>query len=438
MARIHILGTSNSVIGQSGYVEALRLRHEVTNRSAGRNGFAYHISQILQHRATIEASDLLIVDHYGNDTNLYRGVYGARYPRYLESFYQLLATLNLPVVNVMFPRRVTRYPKVRGMVRDMADRYGITTLDLSDAGFRPEHFLDPYHIDRHASYMLGIFLGQAVARLTAHRPQGGSLTGCPFRVIPACDIAPDLPLRHFSNSIADVDYVLLDRECPLPLRRGERVISVGYFRDFDQIRMQGFRLDDQARGIAPVPGVYQEVTSLAKGARSRIAPLLGRHADVKVMARRQRIGGRFVPPGLVNVLAVDPSARIEATFADHRPVTLVFEDLVAAIDGALTRAGPALAARRLPARPGPSAVEAPGRAGPAGAARPGLGPGRVGLRDQWSGPDRSGSDVSPCACRRMIWAVSNPASTTVIRTTSPRSQRGTCQTRTARKQTSVR
>lgn len=67
--KIVILGTSDSVMGQKGFVRALRQRHEVVNLSAGRVGVAFHLNRIIEHYEMIESADLLIIDHYINDVN---------------------------------------------------------------------------------------------------------------------------------------------------------------------------------------------------------------------------------------------------------------------------------------------------------------------------------------------------------------------------------
>lgn len=333
MAKIYILGTSNSVIGVKGYAEALGLRHNVTNRSSGRSSLAYHVCHILQNRVEIEAHDLLIIDHYGNDANFYRGFFGEKYSKYLAMYYQLLATLNVPVLNLMFPRLTQKYPEVHGLVRDIAERHGITSVDLNEAGFRRDHFMDAVHINYHSSYMMGIFLSQALDCGIGPKPIGGELNGYPLRVIPAREFAPDLPLKYLNTRVSRVEYVQLDRERPLLLEKDEKVISIGYYRDKNETLNQGFVLDGKPYGlVANDAGFFQEMASVTLGVQTSIAPITGYHDKVEVLARRGRVSGEFALPFLVNLLVKSSSRSFSGHLASHKVFEVPMTGLISAID----------------------------------------------------------------------------------------------------------
>lgn len=101
--KIVILGTSNSIMGEKGYIKALRQRHEVINLSAGRVGLAFHFNRLLEHYQMIEVADLLIVDHYINDIKNFGARLGAQYIADIGTFYDMLRCLNTHVVNLLFP-----------------------------------------------------------------------------------------------------------------------------------------------------------------------------------------------------------------------------------------------------------------------------------------------------------------------------------------------
>ncbi|UWR28365.1 hypothetical protein K3757_18805 (plasmid) [Sulfitobacter sp. S223] len=339
MTKIYILGTSNSVLGVKGYAEALGLQHEVTNRSSGRNSLIYHIGHILENRAEIESHDLLIIDHYVNDANFYCGFFGDQYPQYLEMLYQLLATLNLPVLNLMFPCISHDYPEVCDQVREISAQYGITVLDLNEAGFRPEHFRDPVHLNRYASYMMGLFLLQSLARGIGPRPAGGMLRSYPLRVISAQEFTPDLPLHSLENSVSRIRYVQLDGERTLPLEQGEKVISIGYFRDPKESLLQGFMLDGKPYGVlAKDFGSFQEMTSMPLGVQTSIAPLVGPCERVQVLARKVYISGDFTQSCITNLVVQNSAVTFSGDFANHTVFDVTMDGLVSAVDASASKA----------------------------------------------------------------------------------------------------
>lgn len=296
---------------------------------------AYHIAQILQNRAEIESYDLLIIDHYVNDAQFYFGFFGDRYGEFLELFYKLLATLNVPVLNIMFPAQKSNFAAVPGLVREAADKHRITTVDLFQAGFLPRHFKDDIHINQEASFMVGVFLSKSLAGAMGHRPEGGALMGYPLRVIPAGDVAPDLPLQQFENRVSKFEFVQLDAERQLPLVGDESVCSVGYFRGFKVALQQGFVLDGKPCGFLEGDrGFFQEMASLSDNIRTTIAPMVGAHQRIKVLARKARISGEFGPPCLSNVIAYDPSRAFSGKLANHQLFDVPMDGLVDAVDAA--------------------------------------------------------------------------------------------------------
>lgn len=101
--RIFIVGTSNSVIGNKGYVKYLREKHDVVNMSIGRVPFHYHMKVINECKKEIEDSDPLVIDHYVNDINLYlESVESFDYLKECSIFYEYLSFLNVRIINQPF------------------------------------------------------------------------------------------------------------------------------------------------------------------------------------------------------------------------------------------------------------------------------------------------------------------------------------------------
>ena len=182
--KIAIVGTSNSIMGEKGYVQALREENEVIQFSAGRMPFLGGFNTILKNKKLIEECDFLLLDHYVNDINFYASRCGSEYIKYCEIFYQYLSTLNVRIVNIFFPIRnlherdsIFFYHEV---IR-ISEENGIPVLNLNECDFKNHHYIDHIHLNNDASYALGVILcsffkSNAVGR----KPYGGSCRTLPF------------------------------------------------------------------------------------------------------------------------------------------------------------------------------------------------------------------------------------------------------------------
>ncbi|MDN2664389.1 hypothetical protein OW492_13515 [Psychromonas sp. 14N.309.X.WAT.B.A12] len=101
--KIIIVGTSNSVMGNKGFIESLRIDNEVIQLSSGRTPFLCTLKTIMLNQKLIESSDILIIDHYINDINFYVLEKGPDYIKMVKDFYIYLSSLNVNVLNLMFP-----------------------------------------------------------------------------------------------------------------------------------------------------------------------------------------------------------------------------------------------------------------------------------------------------------------------------------------------
>ena len=209
MAKIYVIGISNSVIGIKGYIAALRKEHDVVNRSCGRNPFLFHIAHILQNREVIEKCDLLIIDHYGNDANYYGGIPSFNYDERLEDLYFLLSTLNVDVINILFPRIKVNYKEIKGKVISKSCKYGISYIDLDEAGISRRHYIDSFHINRSASYIFGMHLSRFVSSISHAPPSGGRLDSFPARLVLARDLFAPSEIKAFSNSMCNIEFAPL-------------------------------------------------------------------------------------------------------------------------------------------------------------------------------------------------------------------------------------
>jgi hypothetical protein len=303
--KIVILGTSNSVMGQKGYVRALRQNHDVVNLSTGRVGVAFHMNRLLEHHAMIEAADLLIVDHYINDINGFGGHLGDGYAADLTVFFDTLRCLNTHVINLMFPF----LPKDNMDVRfydiaktGMRDR-NLCLVDLNEIDFKRVHHLDEIHLTAGSSYLMGMILAREIARLeTMAKPSGGEILATPFRRYSAADLMPGRPRRTHSNRLMSFDYLPLDEDIHLPFHVEESLYGVGYFTPKDHVGHSGIVIGSDRIGLASLPANYfhENVETTARGPQW-LGPMLGDRLAVESAMGRGRLEGTFAPPLLVDV-----------------------------------------------------------------------------------------------------------------------------------------
>lgn len=330
--KIAILGTSNSVLGQNGYVQALRLHHQVVNLSVGRAPIYMHILTLLEQRELLESQDLVILDHYVNDAIFYDEHTGPDYARHRAMFFDLLAGLNTRVVNLLFPLR-NPSPQYRASLKasqDLAQAHGIACVDLNALEFRPHHFNDRLHLAPDVSYLLGLWLHQLImGGAFGDRPQGGAVTRHPFRVLHPHDaVAPD-KVRSFANSLMSREYFALETPLTLPARTTERLVALTYLRPKQIAGASGLIINGTARGLGDI-GFFVEALDLQVQGEVHLAPLARDAAPCPDMMGRKQSQGPFAACYLGVCLFVDEAGDLVATPARRPLMRLDLSGLVEA------------------------------------------------------------------------------------------------------------
>ncbi|NUH65083.1 hypothetical protein HTT03_07200 [Sulfitobacter sp. S0837] len=302
--KIVILGTSNSVMGEKGFVRALRQRHEVVNLSAGRVGVAFHLNRIIEHYEMIESADLLIIDHYINDVNGFGPHLGDQYISDLNVLFDCLRCMNTHVINLLFPF-ITKENMdlkfydvvVEGMrVRDLS------FVDLNEIGFKRQHFLDEIHLTTGASYLMGIILAREVARLeNAPKPIGGAIHDNPFKRYSISELIPGTPCLNHQNRLMSFDYLPLTGDLDLPFHHEESLYGVGYFTPKDHEGHQGISIGEDKIGLTCLPSNYfhENIETTTKGT-VKLRPILGEDIKLESAMGRGTLNGKFEPPYLVD------------------------------------------------------------------------------------------------------------------------------------------
>lgn len=334
--KITVIGTSNSIAGNRGFITALRQHHEVVNLSAGRNSFYFHINCLLERWDDLCNSDLVLIDHCINDINFYARLLGSEYPKALNQFYTMLGFLNTRVVNLLFPWFPNRKADdpIRDTIISASEAHGICVLDLQKAGFRAEHFSDMMHLNRAASFFFGSVLSrECVKILQTPKPSGGRMDACPFRRVSIADVTHPDCRREFSNSIRTLIYSEIRDPLALPMKPSERVMSLGYLMPKGLGYNQGVVINGSRNSFVRFDtGYYHEVVGDQPDGVCKISPVLGEGKSVPGMAGRRAMKGKFGYPLLVDLLVEDRARRIEGIAATRPKIELDVSDVVPMMD----------------------------------------------------------------------------------------------------------
>ncbi len=286
--KIAIVGTSNSVIGTKGYIQALKQEHDVIQLSSGRVPFYAGIKTIVENRQLIESCDLLIIDHYINDVNYYGSRLGTEYREHLELYYQLLASLNVNIVNLLFPMQKLEQRDAVDMYHQalsLCHKYKISIIDLNNLDIDNSFYIDHIHLSHDVSYVLGECLNQAFSVQSWPVVTNGSCEAFPFYIVDAKALAEDdKQLGHFKNSLVDVEYFKLEEELSIPRKEHESLIAIGLLRDKDIIGCSGFSLNGKEWALSGFGYFLEKIDERTYGDIT-LSPLKGSKEVANLMGR---------------------------------------------------------------------------------------------------------------------------------------------------------
>lgn len=229
---IFVLGTSNSIM-QGNYTTALRQEHNVFNISVGRSPVLLHIKTIIDRKEEIETGDLLIIDHYINDMMSYASDYGTDYQVYVEDLYKLLSSLNINVINLLFPinrcKKHKNYTYYHNLI-ELSKKYRITLLDLNRSKFLEDDFFNNTHLLNEKSYEFGLWLSNEISQLEWRKPREGTVTQSPYTLLKIQNLGINRPVRHFYNSLVNINFLRIRETIELDTTELGDLIGFGYFR----------------------------------------------------------------------------------------------------------------------------------------------------------------------------------------------------------------
>lgn len=244
--KIFILGTSNSVMTE-GYVKALRTIHDVTNLSLGRVSCVYHIKVIIEKRLEIESCDLLILDHYINDINKYIKFFGKSHFNYCKDLYEILSTLNVNIINILFPvldirSHVNKYFYKK--ILEISNFFKIETIDLNDFFHEQSCFKDRLHLKIDLSFGFGVWLGHKLDEIFWEKPKNGLMVKNPYFFIKSINLDSENKniVKNYINSLININYLEVKEEFCLIANETCSLIAIGYIKEPNEC--QGLIIDD--------------------------------------------------------------------------------------------------------------------------------------------------------------------------------------------------
>lgn len=230
--KIFVIGTSNSVM-RGSYASALQENHEVVNLSIGRTPVLMHLKMILERKAEIEQGDVLIIDHYINDMMYYAAAYKEDYWLYVEDLYKLLASLNINVINILFPiRGYKQHPNFAHYQKiiELGKTYKLSRLDLNKSGFLWDDYGDYIHLRNRRSYEFGLWLGAELSQQKWTKPTGGKTLENPYTIVHFQNLNTNRPVRHFCNSLVNIHFIRITETIEVDTRGLGELIGFSYFR----------------------------------------------------------------------------------------------------------------------------------------------------------------------------------------------------------------
>lgn len=288
-----------------GYVKALKTIHDVTNLSLGRVSCIYHIKVILERRLEIESCDLLILDHYINDINKYIKFFGEKHFDYCKDLYALLSTLNVNIINILFPIlnidthvNVIYYKKIL----EITSYLKIESIDLNIFFNKPEFFKDKLHLKADLSFKFGVWLNNKIAKVYWGKPKNGLVIENPyFSMKPLyLDKKNKKIIKNYSNSLIDIDYLEIKSDFSLTTNTICDLIAIGYIKEFNEC--QGLNIAGE-RVVLSRDGYLVELLDQRINCSSiiYIAPLV-EYGSYYALGNREYVTGQFSGAKVVELI----------------------------------------------------------------------------------------------------------------------------------------
>ncbi|WP_371225804.1 hypothetical protein [Roseovarius sp. 2305UL8-3] len=301
--KIVVIGASNSIIGERGYIDALRETNEVTNLSAGDIPVFFVLSKILTRQHDIAQADYVILDHTISDRIAYFPKLREHYTRQIEDIYRVLMSINPNVICVVFPLNLptTNNEKYLEELEDICLRHNVHFVNLQPIVAEPAFFEEIAHVHCEVSYLMGLSLSRFIAGLKPHQRIAAEALRHPYIICEARSVFPGKEVFRFKSSLAEADYVVIDDRMALEFEREHQALYIEYVVIRDDPKWLAMNVN----GAAHYYGGLDITGDVMSGDASRsfvFSPVDDERELQLTYERGQAISSRYSPMNLVRLI----------------------------------------------------------------------------------------------------------------------------------------
>lgn len=297
-----VIGASNSIIGEKGYVLALRGLHSVTNLSGADIPVLFTISKLLQAREVIANADWVILDHSISDRAVYFPRLGEEYMHHIDEVYQAVAMINRNILCLGFPMlRNTANDKmyIDGLAK-ICRKHGAVFVDFQGVISDPRCFEDPLHAHCEISYLIGEFLSEFIPNLERATNFSGD-DPFPFHRLDASETSADAPVHRFSSRLAQATYVEINTPLEVSFEEIQRLVFIEYVVLRNEPRYLALTINGTSNFFGGLD-ISGEIIRQLPSKHLSLAPVTDDGALPMTHSTKATVAGPFAPMNLVSMV----------------------------------------------------------------------------------------------------------------------------------------
>ncbi len=329
--KIIIIGASNSIIGEKGYIYPLRRSHVVTNLSGSDIPIAFTISKLLQHENEIAGADWVVLDHSISDRAVYYPRLGQKYLDQIDEAYRLTAQINPNVISLVFPMlRDTDSDRnyLAALIR-ISQKRGVTMADFQGLITDRRVFEDPLHVHCEASCLIGEFLENVIPDLERSL-DGDDPNPTPYLRVPGAAAASGA-VHQFESSFSSADYIQIDSPIEFAFEQMQRLTYIEYIVLRGEARYLACAINGAANFFGGLD-ITGDVIMAAPSKRFVLEPVVADTPLTMTHSDKHSIPGPFAHMNLSSILFRQEGAILPEPTSDRRERKKIdFSPLLAAL-----------------------------------------------------------------------------------------------------------
>lgn len=312
--KLVVIGASNSIIGEKGYIGALRKTHEVVNLSAGDVPIFFTLSKILTKQEDIAQADYIILDHSISDRLSYFPKLREDYTCEIQDIYRILTSINPNVISVIFPLKLISKPHEKYLqeMEAICRRQSVYFVNFQPIATDINFFEDVAHVHCEVSYLMGLCLGQFISGLRLRHRTKPAMADHGYVVREARSVSPNQKVLRFKSSLAEAEYVVINSNTTLKFEQQHQAVYIEYVVLRDDPRWMALEIN----GGANYYGGLNITGDLISGSAAKTF-LLSSIKDERELqlnfSRGPAISTRYCPMNLVRMILRKEDWKLEHT-----------------------------------------------------------------------------------------------------------------------------